>query len=306
MLLLLCFAPYAASGVKNSLNMCFELILPSLFPFFVGCSLMNETGLSIKLGQKLSPLAAKLFGVSGVGATAFITGVTGGYPLGAAYIADLRKRECISSNEASHLLSFCNNSGPAFIIGAAGYGIYSSVKVGFFLYFVHILSAMIYGVIIYPKAPFVGDIMPKAKNEKSFSSAVTASVKSAITTSLSVCGFIMAFAVLSGILTGTGILYQIAGEFSQFLGAELQWCRVLLFGIIELGNGIGCMAGLSINPLNLALTAFLLGFGGVSVLFQTYAMISGTDIKAARYIIGRLFVSLLGGSIALLGSFILF
>lgn len=306
MLLLLCFPSYASAGVKSSIIMCCELIVPSLFPFFIACSLLNETELSAAVGRKLAPLAAKLFGVSGIGATAFITGVTGGYPLGASYIADLRRKNLIESKEASHLLIFCNNSGPAFIIGAAGCGIFGSVRAGFFLYGIHIISALLYGIIFSPETPYKRGSGHCEKAVVSLSAAVTNSVKSAVAATVSVCGFITAFSVVGGILTGTGILFQASGALSHTTGAELGWCRAFLFGILELGNGIGNMSGFVISPENLALTAFLLGFGGISVHFQTFAMISGTDIKAARYIIGRLFIALLGSASALLGSYFLF
>jgi ABC-type uncharacterized transport system ATPase component len=39
---------------------------------------------------------------------------------------------------------------------------------------------------------------------------------------------------------------------------------------------------------NLALAAFLIGWGGISVHCQTAAVIAGTDIKSARHTVGRL------------------
>ena len=125
--------PQAASGaVMDGLSMCVRVIIPSLFPFFAATNLINELGISKLAGNALSPLSSKLFGVSGQGAAAFIIGVTGGYPLGASYIAGLRRQQLIGADEASRLLIFCNNSGPAFIIGAAGIGIFKSTAVGFF------------------------------------------------------------------------------------------------------------------------------------------------------------------------------
>ena len=66
------------------------------------------------------------------------------------------------------------------------------------------------------------------------------------------------------------------------------------------------MSGLDIRPLNLALAAFILSWGGLSVHFQTLAMISGTDIKTARYMIGRLMIALIAASLSLLGTSIVF
>lgn len=302
---LLIFPKAAAEAVKDGLIMCGQVIIPSLFPFFIATNLLNELGASKLISNALAPFGARL-GISGHGVSAFIIGVTGGYPLGAAYTARLRSQGLISREEASRLLVFCNNSGPAFIVGAAGIGVFSSAAVGFFLYAVHILSALSFGIMICPKAPcdicYDEDIFAPV----SFSAAITASVRRSADSVIGVCAFVIAFSALNGVLDGMDITRILAGELSYRLGAELSWCRALLSGILELGNGIGGMAGLDIRPLNLALAAFILSWGGFSVHFQTLAMISGTDIKTARYMIGRLMIALMAASLSLLGTSIVF
>lgn len=302
---LLIFPKAAAEAVKDGLIMCGQVIIPSLFPFFIATNLLNELGASKLISNALAPFGARL-GISGHGVSAFIIGVTGGYPLGAAYTARLRSQGLISREEASRLLIFCNNSGPAFIVGAAGIGVFSSAAVGFFLYAVHILSALSFGIMICPKAPcdicYDEDIFAPV----SFSAAITASVRRSADSVIGVCAFVIAFSALNGVLDGMDITRILAGELSYRLGAELSWCRALLSGILELGNGIGGMAGLDIRPLNLALAAFILSWGGLSVHFQTLAMISGTDIKTARYMIGRLMIALMAASLSLLGTSIVF
>ena len=140
----------------------------------------------------------------------------------------------------------------------------------------------------------------------SFSSAITASVRRSADSVIGVCAFVVAFSALNGVLDGMDITRILAGELSCRLGAELGWCRALLSGILELGNGIGSMSGLDIRPINLALAAFILSWGGLSVHFQTLSMISGTDIKTARYMIGRLIIALIAASLALLGAAVFF
>lgn len=302
---LLIFPKAAAEAVKDGLIMCAQVIIPSLFPFFIATNLLNELGASKLISNALAPFGAKI-GISGHGVSAFIIGVTGGYPLGAAYIARLRSQGLISRDEASRLIVFCNNSGPAFIVGAAGIGVFSSAAAGFFLYAVHILAALIFGIMASPKAPcdicYDEDIFSPV----SFSAAITASVRRSADSVIGVCAFVVAFSALNGVLDDMDITRILAGELSYRLGAELCWCRALLSGILELGNGIGSMAGLEIRPINLALAAFILSWGGLSVHFQTFAMISGTDIKTARYMIGRLIIAIIAASLALLGAAALF
>ena len=95
---------------KAALGLCAELIIPSLFPFFVVSIILNRLGLPGFLARVCTPAARFLFGVSGAGSSALIMGLMGGYPLGAAYIADMHESGAIDTAEAEQLLGFCNNS----------------------------------------------------------------------------------------------------------------------------------------------------------------------------------------------------
>ena len=118
----------AVAACRSGLALCVELILPSLFPFFVLSGLLSRLGLPAMLGERLSGFAEKAFRVSGAGCTALLLGLLGGYPLGAAYIAGLRESGAVGGEEAGHLLAFCNNSGPAFFLGALGTGVFGSAR----------------------------------------------------------------------------------------------------------------------------------------------------------------------------------
>ena len=72
---LLIFPKAAAEAVKAGLIMCTQMIMPSLFPFFIAANLLNELGASKLTANALAPLGARL-GMSGHGVSAFIIGVT--------------------------------------------------------------------------------------------------------------------------------------------------------------------------------------------------------------------------------------
>ena len=144
--LLILASDTAIERAAYGLRLCWELILPSLFPFFVVSSLLGRLGFPKLAGQQLAPLARRLFRTSGAGITALLIGLTGGYPLGAAYITELEEQGEIGSDEGARLLGFCNNSGPAFLIGAIGTGIFGSSGIGLLLYLSHVLAAVLSGL----------------------------------------------------------------------------------------------------------------------------------------------------------------
>ena len=55
----------AMEAMRDGLKLCGNVILPSLFPFFVLSSLVVELGMSRYLGRLLEPVMAPLFRVNG-------------------------------------------------------------------------------------------------------------------------------------------------------------------------------------------------------------------------------------------------
>ena len=90
------------------------------------------------------------------------------------------------------------------------------------------------------------------------------------------------------LLDALGVFSAIYGHIAAYTGYELRLTRSILTGILELGCGIGAMEGAALTPVNLAACAFLIGFGGISVAMQTASVLSGTNIKVSRHIVGRL------------------
>lgn len=292
----------AAEAAKNGLTLCAGSIIPMLFPFSVLSSLMLEVGLPYRLAGLTAPLTSRLFRVSGEGATAFLLGLCGGYPLGAAAVAELRQSGIVTQEEGNRLLAFCNNCGPAFIIGAAGVGIFRSTTVGLLLYLIQILSAILVGILLSIDAP-PAPKRPQQTNIRALplAPALANAIRSGVTGVLNVCGFIVFFSVLCGTLASTGILPALVRAISVRTGMELSACSGLLQGILELGGGVGALYGVSRTPQNLAVCAFLLGWGGICVHCQTASAILGSGLSIRTHFIGRL----LHGSISMILAFLL-
>ena len=293
----------AVESAREGLYVCARVIIPSLFPFYVLSGLLSQLGMPYYLGRMLSPVMSRLFGVSGEGASAFVLGLSGGYPLGAADVVSLYKEGRCDKKEAEKLLSFCNNSGPAFIIGAAGAGIFGSAGTGLMLFLVHAAAAMLVGIMVPGGKP--ADIKSQGVNEfkaLSFSKVFSRCVTQAVTTTLTVCGFVIFFSVAVGILEAVGFFTNLSGMLSYHLGLELHFTRSLLTGILELGSGIGSMQGLAPSPMNLALAAFITGWGGLSVHSQVLALTADCGLSIAGHTIGKLLHGLLSAVLVLIIS----
>ncbi len=277
----------ASEAARYGLSLCAGVIIPSLFPFMVLGNLISQLGLTKPLGRLFSPVTEKLFGVSGGAFSCFFLGITGGYPLGAACVSDLYIKGAIDKKQGERLLGFCNNTGPAFIISVAGSAVFGSTLVGFFLYGIHIISAVFTGMLLKIRTGKSPAPIYVAK-QKGFSAAFTDSVKKASVTCLFVCGFLVFFSVIMGLLDDSGALPAITGRLSLFFNAELHFVRSFFCGILELGAGISSMSELSVSPLNLALCSFVLGWGSLSVHAQTLAVTSESGLSCVWHLFGKL------------------
>lgn len=295
MFALIYYSDTSAAAAKEGLELCFNVIIPSLFPFFVMSSLVVELGFAEKLGRLFEPIMRPLFNVSGVCAAAFVLGFIGGYPVGAKTAIALYKNGSIGKSEAERLLSFCNNSGPAFIFGVVGAGIFSSSLVGLLLYCVHMLASVIVGII------FRGWGKTSAKKSSarrvrvtavSYSTAFTQSVTGSFSSMLNICAFVVLFTVIIKLLFAAGIISWLAGALETLLapiGIDQIWCERVLIGIIELTSGVWSLQSAAVRLGSaMAMAAFMLGWAGLSIHCQVLSFVSGSGLSVKSYILGKL------------------
>ena len=64
---LIIFPREVLGAAREGLILWFNTVLPSLLPFVVGINLLKAMGFIRFVGELISPLTAKLFGVSGAG-----------------------------------------------------------------------------------------------------------------------------------------------------------------------------------------------------------------------------------------------
>ena len=296
-LLLILLPAEAAEGARKGLSVCAGVIVPSLFPFLTLSGLLSALGLPSILAKFCGPFLHKL-GISSYAATPLLLGLTGGYPVGAAAVAQLLKDGSLSVQDAERILPWCNNTGPAFIIGAAGAAVFGSGYLGLVLYLCHILAALILAIVFSGKKVTEKYIPAKAASAASFTEVFPDCVRNAGATTINICAFVVFFSVLTALLRAIGIFSSLSAFISLRLGTELQFASALLTGLLELGSGIACMTGMSPTPANLALAAFLLGFGGLSVHCQTLSVLSGTGIRCYRHFVGRICHGLISALLA--------
>lgn len=298
---LVIFSNNNLQAVKSGLTLWANSVVPSLFPFFVATEILINTDIINILGKLLNNYMKPLFNIRGEGSFAFIMGIISGYPVGAKIASEFRKNNICSKEECERLLSFSNNSGPLFIIGTVGILMYGSTIIGLLLFITHILAGITVGIIFrFWKRNTKSNLSTSSRkiqnNNISFSNlgeVLSNSITNSISTIFLIGGFVVIFSCVISILKASGILNILTSFISPVFNTfniDTSFVSPLICGFLEITNGINSISQIACKKLsiNLILTAFLLGFGGLSVFLQVLSITSKTDLSIKPYIYGKL------------------
>ena len=310
-------------ATKNGLNLWATCVVPSLFPFFVITNLLSHTKVVSAIGKLLDKCMRPIFNVPGVGGFAFVMGLISGYPVGAKIVADFREKGLVTKDEGERLLAFTNNSGPLFILSSVGIALFGDTKTGLLLLVTHILSCITVGILLakFSKKSEIENSYDTKKNFghssklkskynssessqditlKNLGAVLTTSINNSISTIFMIGGFVVIFSVIIAILNQTSVLDKLSTflyPILNLLNIDLEFAKPLLSGILELTNGVNWVANIPSKLIsqNIVLSAFLLGFGGFSVLLQVYSIVSKTDLSMKKYLVGKFLQGIVAG-----------
>ena len=269
----------AEEEIKRGIEICFNTLIPALFPFMVVSELLVRSGACDPISRIMKRPMEFFFGISGAGASALLLGIVCGFPVGAKAAASLYSNGYITKKECEHLLSFCNFPSAPFMIFAVGKGMFGSQRIGIFLYLTILFSGLLVGVITRQKtrADKTNNTYIQSPTSEPIFAVFASSVISAAYSIISVCAFVTFFSC-------------IVGMFSPLFEAKFNSpARALFFSFFELTSG--CAACTSINDLHLAviLTAVAGGWSGLSVFLQICSLTrtDGEEISLLPYIKGK-------------------
>lgn len=277
-------------GACSGLLLWYQIIIPTLFPFLVITGLLLRTdGLTV-ISRLLYHPFRFLFGTSVYGSFAVLSGFLCGYPMGSKIIADLLREGKISYEEARHLLSFCNNASPSFLVT---FLVFQTLKRRDLLFPVLFLLL---------GTPIVLSLLTRIWNHFFHQKPWTFSAPSDASPTDRPSAKRLTFPLLeSCILNSSETLVKVGGYLILFsillalLSLFPSNCTPVLFlkASLEMTNGILLLSqnitdSLLLYPSLFALTAF----GGWCSVAQTQSMIAGTPLRISAYIRQKLTAAL--------------
>ncbi|MEG1500365.1 MAG: sporulation integral membrane protein YlbJ [Clostridiales bacterium] len=305
------FPQQAFSAAKDGLELWWNIVLPSLLPFFICSELLLALGFIEKLGQKLEFIMRPLFNLPGTASLALVMGYCSGFPTGAAITASLRKENLISQHEGERLIAFTNNPSPLFILVGVATGILASPASGFLLlainYSLNILIGIILGCLSLRKeknSKLSYQNYRQKLNRMTHNHTIGQLLKSAAQKAgmnIAIIGcYLVFFSVLSKTIQVSGLEACLLKPLIS-LGLDPQIAQAFSKGFWEMTLGIKQISSSALTlGIKLPICSLFLAFGGLSVYAQVAAMVSDTDIGVKTYLICRLLHSAAAFAISIL------
>ncbi|MCL1863677.1 MAG: hypothetical protein FWF78_08930 [Defluviitaleaceae bacterium] len=275
---MLIFPQIVLAAAREGLLLWFNNVLPSLLPFMIVTNMLIMLGFSGYLARFFAPFMRRFFSLPGAAGFGLVTGLTSGYPMGAKTVSDLYRENQLNTRQAQHLLSFCNNAGPLFILGAVGVGMFNSTRVGYVLWLSHVLGALSVGFLL--KSRNNSTLSQGEKRESTRPNVHSAgrilgeAVKSSMDSITVIGGLIIFFSVVISVFDVVGL-----SDDTIFGG--------VVGGLVEVTSGARRISSLVPSTTTLAAAAFVIAFGGFSVHAQTFHFIAETGIKIHTYIFAK-------------------
>lgn len=259
--LLIVFSENCAKGASKGIEVCLNVLVPSLFPFMVLSSYIVKSGLCEKISRPFQRITELLFGVNGNFATVIFLSMIGGYPVGAKAVSTLVKNGGADEKEAEKVALFAVCAGPGFIVNFVGVLLYQNATVGFILLVSQILSVVIIGIVInlFDKNKMNYISNSELCTSKTNSFALVESTVEGSKGILNICAFVVLFSVAAEIIN------------SHIADANI---KNIFFSFLEVCNAVNVLS----KTASIELVAFSIGFGGLCVHFQIFSTLVNIKI----------------------------
>ena len=275
------FPAVTESGSKTAIVIWANSIVPILLPFFIFADFIKRVGDPERLPLKVYP---------------FVIAFMSGYPMGAKIAGDLIAGGCFTKEEGRHVLSYSLVTGPAFIIGTVG-AFMGNTRAAAAVAAAHYTGALINGFIY--RHPVTGKNIRNMKDKKSndantrqnsYMDSFTASIIAGFKAMAVILAYLILFMIAMELLDSIGIFTLLPGE---------PW-SAFAKGIIEMTVGANMIGICNISiALKTALTAFIISFGGLSVIGQSVSMAAGSGLGLGTILRIKLTHGIISGILAL-------
>lgn len=296
---------YAAASL--ALTTWWRIVLPALLPFFLAANLLFRLGIIQFLGVLLEPITRALFRLPGTAALVITMGFSSGPPVAASLVADLRRQNLLSREDAEKLLCFAHNASPLFMLSGIGVAMLGSASLGTALAAAHYLANVTLGLVWrsygrqekraawpshYWQRAWQTMLRAQEQDGRPLAGLMAEAILHSFKALALVGGYIVTAAVSLALLRDLGILSAAARLAASLLAAfslSPSLGEALVAGLVEmtLGTQQACHSAAPLTD-RLIITSFILGWSGISVHGQVASVLAATDVRLSPFLVSRL------------------
>ena len=278
-------------STKEASIIFFNNIFVSIFPFIILTDILLYFDYHIFLKNIFGKVLSKLFNIDSSSSIIFILSLLTSTPGNAIYIKSMLDNNEISINDANRILIFTYFPSISFVIGMIGVSLYKNFKFGLILWLFCIINNILIG--IFTKSKYITHYNNKInKNKDNFIHILKESIIKGIKTSIIILGNLILFTIILNIL-------------HKYININ-EMLFSIISGFIELTSGIINISKLNISIIyKLILSYLIISFSGLSILFQSFSILSDYKIDIKKTLIIKLMFSLITTIILLVISILI-
>ena len=257
----------------------FKKVFITIFPFVILCDFLIYFNYHIFIKGIFGKIINKIFNIDSNTSIIFILSIFSSHPSNAIYIKNLLDNKIIDIKVANRILIYTYFPSIAFVIGFIGVSLYNSFKVGLMLWIICFINNILIGLFLRKDNVYIESINNESKNI-SFFECFKLSIIKAINTSFIILGNLIVFTIIINLIV-------------NYISINPTILSVLT-GFLELTSGVISISLLDI-PFNVkfALTSLILNFSSLSILFQSFSILSSYKINIKKTLTIKLMFSII-------------
>lgn len=257
----------------------FKKVFITIFPFVILCDFLIYFNYHIFIKGIFGKIINKIFNIDSNTSIIFILSIFSSHPSNAIYIKNLLDNKIIDIKVANRILIYTYFPSIAFVIGVIGVSLYNSFKIGLMLWIICFINNILIGLFLRKDNVYIESINNETKNI-SFFECFKLSIIKAINTSFIILGNLIVFTIIINLIV-------------NYISINPTILSVLT-GFLELTSGVISISLLDI-PFNVkfALTSLILNFSSLSILFQSFSILSSYKINIKKTLTIKLMFSII-------------
>ncbi|MCY9667920.1 sporulation integral membrane protein YlbJ [Paenibacillus alginolyticus] len=325
--IILCLFAFPHDGLQAALrgvSIWWDVLFPALFPFFVISEIMLGFGIVHFFGTLLDPMMRPVFRIPGIGGFVMAMGFAAGYPVGAKLTSQLWVQKLVNREEGERLVAFTTSSDPIFLIGAVSIGFFHDASLAMILAIAHYGGSVLIGLMMrfhgrksLPtekqtiskgwvwKRAFNAMHSARINDGRSIGTLLSQSILQSLSLIFVVGGLVVFFSVVLEVLTAAKVMnaiYLLISSILQNTGLPHELSQAVMNGLFEVTLGAkaagNAPASLALSS-KVAIGAFILSWGGMSVHAQIVSLLSHTNLRYLPFVTARFIHALLSAAIVL-------